>query len=89
MGAFPTSTTGTGVPPFNLFQYGFDASWEIDLFGHARREVEAARANVQTATEEARGALVSAEAELARDYIQLRGLQQRIALTNADLQNVR
>jgi NodT family efflux transporter outer membrane factor (OMF) lipoprotein len=73
------------IPPFNLFQYGFDASWELDIFGHARREVEAAKANVQAAQEQGRTALVSAEAELARDYIELRGVQQQIAITRADL----
>ncbi len=85
-----SGTTG-GIPsfaaikPFNLFQYGFDASWELDIWGHARREVEAAKANVQAAQEQGRNALVSAEAELARDYIQLRGVQQQIAITRSDL----
>jgi NodT family efflux transporter outer membrane factor (OMF) lipoprotein len=82
VGAFPTPTT---IPPFNLWQYGFDASWEIDLWGHARREVEAAKADLQSAQEGGRNALVSAEAELARDYIQLRGVQQQIAITRSDL----
>ncbi len=85
------SGTNGGIPafaaikPFNLFQYGFDASWELDIFGHARREVEAAKANVQAAQEQGRNALVSAEAELARDYIQLRGVQRQIAITRSDL----
>jgi NodT family efflux transporter outer membrane factor (OMF) lipoprotein len=75
----------TSIKPFNLFQYGFDASWELDIFGHARREVEAAKANVQAAQEQGRNALVSAEAELARDYIELRGVQRQIAITQRDL----
>lgn len=73
------------VPPFNLFQYGFDASWELDLWGHARREVEAARANVQAAEDQTRTVLVSDAAELARDYIQLRGVQQQIAIVTANV----
>jgi NodT family efflux transporter outer membrane factor (OMF) lipoprotein len=84
-GGIPSGTTGASIPPFNLWQYGFDASWELDLWGHARREVEAARANLQTAAEDGRNTLVSAEAELARDYIQLRGTQQLIGITQADL----
>ena len=78
--------SGVTLQPFNLWQYGFDASWELDLWGHARREVEAARANVQAAQEAARNALVSDEAELARDYIQLRGVQRQIAITQTDVQ---
>jgi NodT family efflux transporter outer membrane factor (OMF) lipoprotein len=86
-GGIPTSSTGSTLQPFDLFQYGFDASWEIDIWGHVRREVEAARASVQAAQEEARDTLVSAEAELARDYVELRSTQQQIKITEADLKS--
>ncbi len=61
----------TGSPPFNVWQYGFDASWELDLWGRARRSVEAANANMQASVEDRRAILVSVQAELARDYIEL------------------
>jgi NodT family efflux transporter outer membrane factor (OMF) lipoprotein len=81
-------STGAAIPPtpipFNEFYIGFDASWELDLWGHVRRQVEAADAQVDQAAEQRRDALVSSLAELARDYIQLRGvqLQIRIAIDN-------
>lgn len=65
---------------FNEFFIGFDASWELDLWGRVRRMVEAADAQVDEASENRRDALVSSLAELARDYIQLRGTQMGIAI---------
>jgi NodT family efflux transporter outer membrane factor (OMF) lipoprotein len=85
-GAVPSTVTGgTVIPPFNVFQYGFDASWEIDFWGRARREVEAARATVSADEESRRNALLSVLAELARDYVQLRGVQASMQITNQNL----
>jgi outer membrane protein, multidrug efflux system len=67
------------------FQAGFDAGWEIDIFGGRRRNSEAARADLQAAAESHRDVLVSLMAEVARDYIQLRGYQQQIAITRKNL----
>jgi NodT family efflux transporter outer membrane factor (OMF) lipoprotein len=61
--------------PVNLYQAGFDASWELDLFGRVRRTVEAADAQTQAAIEARNDALVSLEAEVAQTYVQLRGAQ--------------
>lgn len=61
--------------PINLWQVGFDASWELDLFGRVRRSVEAANAQTQEAMESRNDALVSLEAEVAQTYMQLRGAQ--------------
>jgi NodT family efflux transporter outer membrane factor (OMF) lipoprotein len=66
--------------PFNEYYIGFDASWELDLWGRVRRQVEAADAQVDQAAEHRRDALVSSLAELARDYIQLRGVQMQIQI---------
>jgi len=66
--------------PFNLYQLGFDASWELDLWGRVRRSIEAADANSAAsaaALEQTRLALAS---ELARTYFELRQLQRRDAL---------
>jgi len=85
-GGFPTSITGgTKLPPFNLWQDGFDASWELDLWGRVRREVEGADASVEASADARRGALVSVLAEIARDYMQLRGLQAQLAITRQNI----
>lgn len=69
----------------NLFQGGFDASWEIDVFGGTRRAVEAAEADVAAAEEARRDALVSVAAEVARNYAELRGLQRRAAIARENV----
>jgi multidrug efflux system outer membrane protein len=81
----PTSAAPINVPPFDLFQTGFDASWEIDLFGRVRRSVESTEAQGQALVEARNDALVSVFAEVARSYIQLRGVQRLIAITRSNL----
>jgi outer membrane protein, multidrug efflux system len=75
--------------PVNLWQLGFDASWELDLFGRVRRSVEAANAQTQAALESQRDAQVSLEAEVAETYLQLRGAQslRAVALAIVDQQH--
>jgi NodT family efflux transporter outer membrane factor (OMF) lipoprotein len=80
-------STISSAPPADLFTSGFDASWELDLWGHVRRQVEAADAQVQSSEEQRRGALVSSLAETARDYIQLRGTQTLIKVAKDNLKN--
>lgn len=65
----------TATRPVDLYQGSFDASWELDLFGGTRRQVEAANAQTQSSIEQRNDALVSLEAEVARAYLQLRGAQ--------------
>ncbi|WP_420138117.1 efflux transporter outer membrane subunit [Sphingomonas sp.] len=64
----------------NLYNVGFDASWEVDLFGGQRRTVEAARAEAESAEANLADAQVSLTAEVAQAYINLRDRQRRIAL---------
>jgi NodT family efflux transporter outer membrane factor (OMF) lipoprotein len=61
--------------PINLYQLGFDASWELDLFGKVRRAVEAADASSTVAVESRNDLVVSLQAEVAQDYFQLRAGQ--------------
>lgn len=71
--------------PFTLYQAGFDASWEPDLWGRIRRSIEAADASVaaqQAMLEETR---LGVSAELARAYFELRGVQQQIAVATQDI----
>lgn len=64
--------------PVNLWQAGFDASWELDLFGRVRRSVEAANAQTEAAVESRNDALLSLEGEVAQNYMQLRGAQAQL-----------
>lgn len=70
-----------GQSAYNLWQGNLDAAWELDLWGRVRREVEAADARVEVALETQRGVLLAVLAETARDYIELRGAQQTLAIT--------
>jgi NodT family efflux transporter outer membrane factor (OMF) lipoprotein len=76
-----------GSPAYNLYQFGFDASWEVDIWGRARRGVEAATALSDASYEDRNAVLLSARAELARDYVQLRDTQAllQIARQNLDI----
>jgi NodT family efflux transporter outer membrane factor (OMF) lipoprotein len=79
----PGSSFNPGA--INDYNVGFDASWELDLWGKVRRQVEAADAQVDQAADQRRDALVSSLAELARNYIQLRGVQTQIKIANDNL----
>lgn len=71
--------------PDNLFQAGFDAHWELDLFGGRQRTMEAARAGVEGTTFERDIVTLTLLSEVARTYITLRATQQQIALATASL----
>jgi len=88
-GGFPSSSTSGLTRPFDLYQYGFDASWEADLWGRVRRSVESAKASVDVSAETAHGVLISSQAELARDYVQLRGVQAQLAIVQRNLDTTR
>lgn len=75
----------TKSPTVNNYQAGFDAGWEIDIFGGVRREIEAADAELQSAVEYRRDVLVTLAAEVANHYVQLRAYQQRIAIAQKNL----
>jgi outer membrane protein, multidrug efflux system len=68
--------------PVNLYQLGFDASWELDLFGRVRRSVEAADAQSQQAVESKNDLQVSLEAEVAQSYFQLRAGQMLLQMVD-------
>jgi NodT family efflux transporter outer membrane factor (OMF) lipoprotein len=67
------------------YQAGFDAAWEADIFGGARRGIEAADSDLSAAVEARQDVLVTLAAEVARNYVELRGLQQRIAIAGHNL----
>jgi NodT family efflux transporter outer membrane factor (OMF) lipoprotein len=72
---------GSLEQPVNLYQIGFDASWELDLFGRVRRSVEAAKAQSLAAVESRNDLLVSLQAEVAQTYLQLRAGQELERIT--------
>ena len=74
------------APAGSLYQAGLDASWELDVFGGLRRGVEAADADLQAAVEDRRDVLVSLTSEVALNFIELRGLQERIQVANRNLE---
>ena len=76
---------GGGSLQQDLFRNGFDSSWEIDVFGGTRRRVEAARATVDAAVEDQRGVLVTLLGEVAKNYIDVRAVQRRLAITQDNL----
>jgi NodT family efflux transporter outer membrane factor (OMF) lipoprotein len=69
----------------DLYQLGFDATWEIDVFGAKRRQVEAATANLEAAEENRRRIALTVMAEVARNYFELRGLQARLDIARKNL----
>ena len=77
------SSNNSGI---SLFQAGLDAAWELDFFGGVRRSIEASEADLQAAVEDRRDVLVSLVAELGTNYINLRGIQQQIAIAHKNLQ---
>jgi len=79
---------GTGQT-FNSYSVGFDASWEIDLFGRISRTVEAAAADFQASAEDRRDVMVTLYAEVARTYLTARSLQGRLSATRGNIESQR
>ncbi|HVC18301.1 MAG TPA: efflux transporter outer membrane subunit [Rhodanobacter sp.] len=77
---------GSSLQPFDLFQYGFDSVWQIDLWGQVRREIESANATIEATAAQRRAVLLTALAEVARDYIDLRGTQRQLQIARQNLQ---
>lgn len=72
--------------PFHHYQAGFDASWEIDVFGGNRRRLEAAVAEVEASEEAFRDVRVSLVAEVARTYVDFRSAQSRGRIARLNLE---
>jgi NodT family efflux transporter outer membrane factor (OMF) lipoprotein len=82
---FPPLPPGTPLD-YNQYTAGFDAAWEIDLFGGTRRAVEAANDEIGAVEYRRRDVLVSLLAQVARDYIQARGYQGRLAIARHNIE---
>ncbi|MGI9590915.1 MAG: efflux transporter outer membrane subunit [Myxococcota bacterium] len=79
-----------GIPgigsPIDAWRFGFDATWEIDVFGRVRRLVESANADLEASVEDYRDALVILLADVALTYTQLRTAQQRLAFARSNVE---
>jgi outer membrane protein, multidrug efflux system len=102
--AYARTKRSDAVPPFkgtpdagspfgprvqNVFEVGFDATWEIDVFGGVKRDKEAALAQVSAAEEGRRDVLVTLLADVARSYVTLRAAQEQLRILDETLESER
>ncbi len=80
-----TSSNSGGGTDKTYHSLGFDAGWELDLFGGTRRSVEAAQAQLEASEEDLRDVLVSLLAEVALNYIDVRTYQARLQIAEDNL----
>jgi len=71
------------------YRAGFDAFWELDLFGRVRSSIKAAKATAESYQASLEDVQVIVAAEVARNYFELRGLQQQLAVADRSLTNQR
>jgi NodT family efflux transporter outer membrane factor (OMF) lipoprotein len=72
--------------PFDVYQAGFDAAWELDLWGRVRRSIESANSTLQVSAEDLHDAQLSLVAEVVRSYVELRGIQEQIRIADRDVE---
>jgi len=85
----PSQDLRQGPSATNFFLAGFDAIWEVDVFGRLRHKLEAATAVTESATETYREAWVMLTSEVARTYTEYRNLQNQLRITQANLASQR
>ena len=79
------STGGAPSPPANSYSLSGDLSWELDVFGRVRRNVEGSVANAQASAADLESVRLTMQAELALDYFELRGLDTQKALLDTNV----
>jgi multidrug efflux system outer membrane protein len=70
-----------------LYEANFDAFWEIDFFGRVRHSIQATSAEAQASAYDVRAVQVSVTSEIARNYMELRGLQSQLAVAERNAEN--
>jgi NodT family efflux transporter outer membrane factor (OMF) lipoprotein len=73
------------LSPFNVYQGGLGATWELDLWGAVKRSVESAQATMLASEEDERAILLLNLSEVARDYIALRGVQAQLHIARENV----
>ena len=86
-GALVPGSGGGRLPDQSIWDAGFDASWEVDLFGRLRHSLKAEAAFTDAAREDLRDLQVILVAELARAYFELRGAQSQLAVARKNADN--
>ena len=81
-----SKNSGTGKE-IELYSAGFDAGWELDIFGGTRRAIEAAQADLEATQEDLHDVLVSLLAEVALNYVEVRTYQARLAVTETNIKS--
>jgi NodT family efflux transporter outer membrane factor (OMF) lipoprotein len=80
------ANTGSGIEnTFDDWQFGFDASWELDIWGRLRRGIEAEDAQVLASIATYDDVLVTLVSEVARNYVLLRTAEERLAVARANV----
>jgi len=76
---------GAFISETDIHSLGFDASWELDLWGRVRRSVEAADRDLEARGEDVRDVAISVAAETVRAYVELRSAQRRLAIARENV----
>ncbi len=76
---------GISIAPFDLYQYGLQSMYDVDLWGKNRRAVEAAVAAARASDEARRASLLNVESQVASNYIELRGAENILGITQRNL----
>ena len=79
-----SENSGTGTE-IELYSAGFDAGWELDIFGGTRRTIETAQATLEATREDLHDVMVSLLAEVALNYVEMRTYQNRLAVTETNI----
>jgi NodT family efflux transporter outer membrane factor (OMF) lipoprotein len=81
IGSLLAASPAGSIPlAFSNWLYGFNLSWELDLWGRIRRNIESSNANLDASVEDYDAALVTLLADVATNYVQYRVAQQRIKI---------
>jgi NodT family efflux transporter outer membrane factor (OMF) lipoprotein len=77
----PLAHLGASTYGFDQWQAGFQASWEIDLWGYLRKQSESARASLEASAYGREAVRIAISSDVARTYLQLRGAQVNAGLS--------
>jgi NodT family efflux transporter outer membrane factor (OMF) lipoprotein len=83
----PDTSSSSAVSPYTTYQGGLGVSWEIDVFGGQRRQREAARATLEASTEDFNATVLTLLGDVAKNYVELRAYQKRLAIARASTQS--
>jgi NodT family efflux transporter outer membrane factor (OMF) lipoprotein len=84
---YRSSKSSSSFEENKLYSVGFDAGWELDVFGGVRRSVEAAQATLEATQEDLYDVLVSLLAEVALNYVEVRTFQTALTVTESNIKS--